>query len=122
MHGHAVRVARHQDDLAGMAADANVETQGSRSPDHAEPAAHRSHRTVEYGHEAVTRGVELASAMVGYLLPHGRVMSKQQIAPGLVADPLDGGRRAHDVAEQQRDHEAVVVVRRPRENSSARPL
>ena len=122
VHSNPVRVPGHEDNLTGVTADPNLEAEPGRCADHPEAAPDGAHRTVEHRHEAVPGGVELAPAMVSYLLPHGRVVREQKVTPCLVADALDRGCGADDVAEQQRDHEAVIVVRRAREHAGARPL
>ena len=49
-------------------------------------------------------------------------MGDEQVVPGLVTQPLEHRGRADDVAEQQRDHDGVVIVGRPGEHARARPL
>ncbi len=91
MRGSPVREPGHEDNFTGVTADPNLEAEPGRCADHPEAAADRAHRTVEHRHEPIPGGVELAPAMVGYLLPHRRVVREQKVTPCLVADALDRG-------------------------------
>ena len=91
--------------LTGVQAGAYFEAELADGVDDRAGAADRTRGPVERGEEAVSCGVDLATAKPGELAAHEGVMALEQLSPGAVAELDRPVRRADDVREENgREH------------------
>src|SRR5688572_15660093 len=99
--------------LAGVDTGTNVEAKPSDALGHGARSADRTRRTVEGRQEAVTGGVDLASAIPRELAADDVVVRPEEVGPAAIAELGRPTGRVDDVGEEYRSQHAVGVGRLP---------
>ena len=112
VHGDATDLIAHELDLSGVCPGPDLEPDAVHRIHDGTGATDRPSGTVEGRQEPISRGVDLHTAERTELPPDETVVSFQELLPCLITDGAGSVGGAHDVGEQDRGQDPVVVRQR----------